>query len=145
MLAGSVSVACWLTGALAPLQNSFVLVPNSRCASLVVPGLWSGVALILAVSLAVALEVERVGARRAFPYLGGGFLGLAGLSLFASWYFLINILFTPIALAAALSAALLQVKRLTEREMEFTQKLSSSSWKVEAPKIDGAEPRLFPA
>ena len=69
------------------------------------PGLWIGVALILVVSLAVAVEVERVGARRALPYLSGGFLGLAGLSLFASWYFALNILFIPIALAAALSAA----------------------------------------
>ncbi len=143
LLAGLVSITCWITGATASLQKVFVLVPNSGADDLVVPGRWLGVAFILVVSLAVALEVERVGARRALPYLGGSFLGLAGLSLFASWYFALNILFIPIALAAALSAALIQVKRLTEREREFTQKLSSSSWRVEAPKVDGAEPRLL--
>ncbi|HKO45196.1 MAG TPA: ATP-binding protein [Pyrinomonadaceae bacterium] len=142
LLAGAASITFWLTGASVPLQNFFVLVPGSGAAHLAVPELWIGVALILAASLAVALGIERVGARRALPYLGGGFLGLAGFSLFASWYFSLNILFTPIAIAAALSAVLIQVKRLTEREMEFTQKLSSSSWRVEGSKIDGADPRL---
>ena len=137
-----VSVTCWLTGVLAPLQNAFILVPKNGAGSLVVPGFWRGVALILLVSLAVAFEVERVGARRALSYLGGGFLGLSGLSLFASWSFSLDILFTPIAVSCVISAGLIQVKRLTERDIEFTGKLTSSSWRVEAPKIDEAEPRL---
>jgi hypothetical protein len=132
----------WLSGILAPLQNAFVLVPKSGAESLLVPGFWRGVALIVAVALAVAFEVERVGARRAFPYLGGGFLGLSAFSLFASWYFSLDILFTPIALAACLAGASIQIKRLTERDTELTRKLIASSWKLESPKIDQAEHRL---
>ena len=141
-LASMVSVSCWLTGVLAPLQNAFVLVPKNGAESLVVPGFWRGAALTLAVSLAVALEVDRVGPRRALSYLGGGFLGLSVFSLFASWHFSLDILFTPIAMASALSTGLIQVKRLAERDIEFTGKLTSSSWRVETPKIDEAEPRL---
>lgn len=98
--------------------------------------------MIFTVALAAAFEVDRVGARRAFPYLGGGFLGLSAFSLFASWYFSIDILFTPIALAALLSSGLIQLKRLAERDFELTEKLIASSWKLESPKIDEAEPRL---
>ena len=142
LLASLVSVTCWLTGVLAPLQNALVLVPQTGADSLTVPGFWRGAALMFAVSLAVALEIERVGARRAFPYLGGGFIGLIGLSLFASRFLSLDILFTPVSVAAALSAGLIQMKRLAERDLEFTEKLRSSSWRVEAPKIDEAEPRL---
>jgi signal transduction histidine kinase len=142
LLAALIAIAFWLSGVLAPLQNAFVLVPKSGPESLLVPGFWRGVALIIAVALAVAFELERVGARRAFPYLGGGFLGLSAFSLFASWYFSLDILFTPIALAACLTAALIQIKRLTDRDTELTQKLIASSWKLESPKIDEAEHRL---
>lgn len=142
MLAALIAIALWLAGILAPLQNAFVLVPKSGAESLLVPGLWRGVALIVAVALAVAFEVERVGARRAFPYLGGGFLGLSTFSLFASWYFSLDVLFTPIAIAACLAAALTQIKRLADRDTELTQKLNASSWKLESPKIDEAEHRL---
>ena len=124
------------------MQNAFVLVPKSGAESLLVPGFWRGVALIVAVALAVAFEVERVGVRRAFPYLGGGFLGLSAFSLFASWYFSLDILFTPIAIAAGLAAGLIQIKRLTDRDTELTQKLIASSWKLESPKVDEAEHRL---
>ena len=132
----------WLAGMLAPLQNAFVLVPKSGLDSLVIPGFWRGVALIIAVAFAVAFEVERVGARRAFPYLGGAFLGMSAFSLFASWHFSLDILFTPIALAAALSAGLIQIKRLAERDIELTDKLTASSWRLESSKIDEAESRL---
>jgi signal transduction histidine kinase len=142
LLASLLAIASWLAGILEPLQNAFVLVPKSGADSLVVPGFWRGVALIIAVALAVALEVERVGARRAFPYLGGGFLGLSAFSLFASWYFSLDILFTPIALAGFLSAGLIQIKRLAGRDIELTEKLTASSWRLESPKIDEAEPRL---
>ena len=137
-----VSVACWLTGVLSPIQDAFVLTPKSGVDSLVVPGFWQVAVLVIAITLAVSFEVERTGARRSFPFLGGAFIGLSSLSLFASWYLALDILFSPMAVAAALSATMIQVKRLAERDMEFTEKLASSSLRVEAPKIDGAEPRL---
>lgn len=125
---------------LEPLKNAFVLVPSSGADSLIVPGFWRGVALVLAIALVVAFELERVGARRAFPYLAGGFLGMSSFSLFASWYFSLDILFTPSAIAACLSGALMHFKRLAERDLELTEKLAISSWK--SARAEEAEARL---
>ena len=67
------------------LQSAFVLLPKGHPATtLTVPSLWKPAVLIFAVSFAVAIVVGRFGGRRALLYLGAGFLGLAGLSLFAS-------------------------------------------------------------
>ena len=49
--------------------------------------------MIGAVSLAVASAFARFGGRGAFPFLGGGFLGLAAISLAASRFFVLDILF----------------------------------------------------
>ena len=89
------------------------------------------------------LALERFGGRRAIPYLGGGFLGCAALSLFASWFFSVDILFTPIALAASISAATMQVKRLREQDQELTDKLIASSSKLDSRKANDAEHRLL--
>lgn len=141
-VAGSFSLALWMAGILTSLQNAFVLLPKPG-AVLTVPSFWVGAGLIFTVSFAVAIDVGRFGGRRAFPYLGGGFLGLAALSLFASWFFSVNILFAPIALAASISAVTIQVKRLRERDNELTEKLIASSWKFESLQADDAEHRLL--
>lgn len=132
----------WFGGLLAPVQNALVLMPQSGAESLVVPGFWRGAALILAVAFAVAFEVERVGLRRAFPYLGGGFLGLSAFSLFASWFFSLDILFTQIVVANGFSVALIQIKRLIESDIELSEKLRASSWKSDSSRVDEAEHRL---
>jgi signal transduction histidine kinase len=142
LVSALIAIALWHAGILDLFHNAFVLVPKTGAESLLVPGFWRGIALIVAVALAVAFEVERVGARRALPYLGGGFLGLSAFSLFASSYFSLDILFIPIAISGCLAAALIQIKRLTERDTELTRKLIASSWKLESPKIDEAEHRL---
>ena len=115
-------------GALAPLK---------------VPSFWPGAALIFAVSFAVAIDVGRFGSRRAFLYLGGGFLGLAAVSLFASLFFSLDILFAPVALAASISAIGIQVKRLRDRDIELNQKLRRASTKFAAAATDKTEDRLL--
>jgi signal transduction histidine kinase len=142
-VAGSLSLALWWVGLLNWLQNAFVLVPTDQRPVLVVPTFWVGAALILTVSLAVAIDVGRFGGRRSFIYLGGGFLGLAGVSLFASWLFSVDILFTPIALAASISAVTMQVKRLREQDIQLTEKLNLASWKFESLHSDDAQNRLL--
>ena len=101
-----------------------------------------GALLILASSGAVAFAVGRFGGRHAFPYLGGSFLGLATLSLFASWFFSLDVLFTPIALAASISAVAMQFKRLQEHDIELTDKLIGSSRKLQSLQADDAEQSL---
>ena len=137
--AGSLSLALWWAGLLTSFQNAFVLLPRDRGTVLVVPSFWVGAALILTVSLAVAIDVGRFGGRRAFLYLGGGFFGLVAVSLFASWFFSVDILFAPLALAASMSAVTIQMKRLRERDTELTRKLTTSSWRFESLKADDAE------
>lgn len=142
-MAGALSLALWVAGLLAPFQNALVLIPKDTRVVLMVPSFWLGAALILLVSLAVAIDVGRLGARRALLYLGGGFLGLAALSLFASYFFSVDVLFAPITLAASISAITIQIKRLRERDIELTKKLVASSGKFESLQADDAQHRLL--
>ncbi len=142
-VAGTLSLALWWGGFLTSLQSTFVLIPKDRRSVLMVPSFWAGAALIVTVSLVVAIEVGRFGGRRAFPYLGGGFLGLAAVSLFASWFFSFDILFAPLVLAGLLCAVIIQITRLRERDIELTEELIASSWKFETTKADDAEHRLL--
>jgi signal transduction histidine kinase len=141
-VAGSLTVTLWSTGLLTSLQNTFVLLPKDLRGGLIAPTFWAGAALILTVSLAVAIEVGRLGGRRAFLYLGSGFLALAAGSLFASRFYFVDILFVPLALAGSISAATIQIKRLREQDIELTKKLIASSWEFESV-VNDAEHRLL--
>jgi len=142
-MAGVVSCVLWFAGLLLSLQNAFVVMPKGAGLVLTTPSFRVGAALIFVVAFAVAIDVGRFGGRRAFLYLGGGFLGLAAVSLFASWLFSLDILFAPIALAASLSAAAVQIKRLRERDIELTEKLIAASAKFEAVPAAEAESCLL--
>ena len=138
--AGSFSVALWLGGILTSVQNAFVLPPKEG-AVLWVPDPLLGAALILTVSVAVTVDVGRFGGRRAFVYLGSGFLILTAISLLASRFLLVDVLFAPLALAASISAATMQLRRLRACDTVLTKKLIASSWKFESL-TDDAEHRL---
>jgi signal transduction histidine kinase len=142
-VAGSLSLALWSAGLMASLQNAFVLSPKGPGTVLIVPSIWIGAVLIFTVSFAVAIDVARFGGRRSFLYLGGGFLGLAALSLFASWFFALDILFAPLVLAGSISAITIQGKRLRERDIELTEKLLAAAAKFETGHADDAENRLL--
>lgn len=141
--AGSLTLALWMAGLLASFQSAFVLLPKNKDAIFTAPNSWVAAGLFLTVSFAVALDVGRFGGRRAFPYLGGGFLALAALSLFASWLFSVDILFAPITLAASISAVAIQVHRLRERDIELTEKLIASSREFESSNTGETETRLL--
>ena len=142
-LAGLFSLALWSGGLLTSLQSAFVLLPKGGAVTpLTVPNFWIGAALIFTVSFAVAIDVGRFGGRRAFLYLGGGFLGLTAVSLLASWFLNVDILFVPIALAAAICAGFIQIKRLRARDNELSDKLTVASAKFEGVRGDEAEGRL---
>jgi signal transduction histidine kinase len=143
-LAGVLSLGLWSAGLLTSFQSAFVLLPKGHPGAILsVPSLWKAAVLIFVVAFAVAIVVGRFGGRRAFLYLGVAFLGLAGLSLFASAFYSLDILFAPIALAALLSALIAQAQRLRERDIELTEKLSAASAKFESVRADEAESRLL--
>ena len=108
---------------------------------LAVPGHWLGATLIFTVAVAVTVDVGRFGGRRAFVYLGGGFLILTAISLLASRFLLVDVLFAPLALAASISAITMQLRRLRLRDIALTEKLIAASWKFESAN-DDAEHRL---
>lgn len=141
-VAGSVSLALWWGGILTSLQNALVLVPKDSRFEPTSPSIWVGAVLIFTISLAVAVDIGRFGGRRAFPYLGGGFLGFAAVSLFSSWFYSVDVLFVPVVLAGAISGVTMQIKALRERDIELTKKLIASSAKVESL-ADDAENRLL--
>ena len=108
---------------------------------LAVPGHWLGATLIFTVAVAVTVDVGRFGGRRAFAHLGGGFLILTAISLLASRFLLVDVLFAPLALAASISAITMQLRRLRLRDIALTEKLIAASWKFESPN-DDAEHRF---
>ena len=121
-----------------------MLLPKGQTTeNLGVPSLRTTALLIWLTSFAVAVVVERIGGRRAFLFLGIGFVALAGFSLFASSFYSLNILVVPIALAASLSALIAQTKQLRERDFELTEKLKAASAKFESVHADEAESRLL--
>ncbi len=139
LLAGLISFALWYTGFLHLIEAAFVLAPENEDVTLSMPTVRNAMILIGGASLVSALVVGRFGVRRAFPFLGSGLIGFTGLSLLASWYFSFDVLFTPITLAASISAILMQFKRLRDEDVRLSRKLTASSGKLESLQADAAE------
>jgi signal transduction histidine kinase/protein-S-isoprenylcysteine O-methyltransferase Ste14 len=98
----------WLKSA----QQMFISYRNPTERELITPGFWLGTLLIVSIAACAGFFVERAGARRSFPYLGTGFLLLAIVSLAASRFLQIDILFAPMAFGSAGAIALVQLRRL---------------------------------
>ncbi len=111
------------------VQYAFVQLPESRETSLAFPTWWTATLLLSLTALVAALVVERVGARRALPYLGAGIVCFALLSVITSRLFALDVLFTPTLVATALTVLMTQTHRLWSRDLKLTQKLFESSSK----------------
>jgi signal transduction histidine kinase len=142
-LAGLCSFALWYAGLPDALQHLFILRPAGAAGSLLSPEIWPGAALIFGGSYTVAAIVGRLGASRAFRYLGIAFVALAGISLLASWFVSIDIIFVPVLVASLLSAACSQFKRLRDRELELTKKLRAASATFKSAHDDDAKDFLM--
>jgi len=116
--------ALWSEGFLTPLQQAFIIVPTHNGDLLIAPKLWLSLLLVLASGLVAGLAVERAGVRRAFPYLGSWFLALSVLSLTASRFLGIDILFAPMAFAGVTAIVLVQVQRLWSKDLELTSNVN---------------------
>lgn len=130
------------TGFIVWLQYAFVFLPDGQEASLQEPPMGIAALLIGLSSLAAALIVDRLGARRAFPYLGGGFIGLAIVSLIASHFYLLDILFTPMALGTALTVLVVQAERVWSIDLKLTQTLLQSTSRLSLLHSEEATSRL---
>lgn len=112
MLAGLLALAFWSAGLFSPFEPAFNYFPDTlplRRLTLSFPA----VALLTAVvSVGAGVLVDRLGARGAFPFLGGAFVALTLMSVVASRFFLLDMLVSPIAVGLIASAALVQISRL---------------------------------
>ncbi len=127
---------------LAWLRYSFVVNPESKESSLALPVLGSAALLIIITSIAAALMVERFGARRAFPYLGAGFVGLASVGLITSAFFSFDLLFVPWTLAASAAVLAAQSQLLWSIDRELTRRLTEAPVKLNSLQTDEATRRL---
>ena len=109
---GLITCVLWRAGWLTSAQQAFLSFRGATETDIVTPRLWLGMLLIVTVAMCAGFFVERVGARRSFPYLGVGFLFLCVLSLVVSRLLRIDIVFAPMALAAAGAIVVVQVRRL---------------------------------
>lgn len=127
---------------LAPLRYAFVLTPRTGLGELTRPQPSTVALLMFGICAAITIVLGRLGARRSFPILGGAFIGLAIASLACAWLFSLDVLFVPFATSAVLAAGMMQLVRLRIEDVELTQKLFASSWKLESLKNNDAEDRL---
>jgi two-component system phosphate regulon sensor histidine kinase PhoR len=118
--AASVVWALWATGLLAPVQSLFVLSPSKGAAQTVALQAWVATVLILMASICSGMAIERMGAHRALPFIGGALATLCILSLAASRFLQFDIVFAPLAMAALVSALLIQVWRLWKIDAVLT-------------------------
>lgn len=115
----------WIEGFLGPLQQAFVVLPADPGSGLVTPQLRLATFLILSTAVGAGLIVERAGARRSFPYLGGGFLILSLISLLVSRFLGIDILFVPMAFAGMSSVFVVQAHRLWSLDLALTTRVNN--------------------
>jgi len=136
------TLVLWHERSLAFLHYSFLVNPESRKSTLALPTLGPAALLIISVSIAAALLVERLGARRAFPYLGGGFVGLALINLITSAFFSLDLLLAPLTLAAGAAVLAAQSQRLCSVDRELTRRLTQVPVKLNSLQTDEADRRL---
>jgi signal transduction histidine kinase len=142
LLAAVTVLTLWHTGFVARLSYAFVL-PGVNESGLRVPRLSAAAFLAGLTSLTAAFLVNRLGARRAFPFLGGGFVGLALLSLLASKFFSLNILFMPVSLATFIAVAATQAQRLWSIDVQLRDKLFEAALKLNSLQTEEARSRLL--
>jgi signal transduction histidine kinase len=129
----------WSAGLLASVQEAFVLTPRSGASELVTPQNWLAALLIIAVATGAGFVVERLGARRSSPFIGGGLLLLSVASLLVSRNLLIDIVFAPMALAASTAFCVVQLRRLWSIELLLARSVRRAGAQVQ--KIEGEATR----
>jgi two-component system phosphate regulon sensor histidine kinase PhoR len=134
--------AVWNIGLQASLQAAFVLSQTSA-SELTPPQDWLALMLILSAGTGVGLALERAGARRVLPFVFALLGALCGLSLLASRFLGIDILFAPIALAVLASCVAVQVHRLWIVDRLLTRNVRRGATNFHRLEGDAAQSRLM--
>jgi signal transduction histidine kinase len=143
LFAGSLSIVCWRAGLLHTAFASFAIHSVYRGSELVTPGLWVAVLLVTAFSLANGITILRYGARRSWPYLAAGFIGMTATALLVLHFFAIDLLLLPLAVGGSLSGVFVQSNRLWRVDRQLKRKLFGSVSRVPIASTGEASSRLM--
>jgi signal transduction histidine kinase len=133
----------WAGGLLASTESAFLLAHASEANPAAAPQLWLGALMILAAGLSAGFAIERGGAKRILPFLGGGLVVLAGASLLASRVLHINIAFASMALAALAAALVVQLRRIWTIDLMLTRSMRRTASQVSRIEGGTASARLM--
>ena len=125
--ASLVVLLLWMTGLLASVESAFLLSRASETNPAAAPDRWLGTLMILTAGLSAGFAIERGGAKRMLPLVGGGLAVLAGLSLLLSHLLHIDIAFAPMALAALASVLAVQLRRLRRIDATLTASIKRAA------------------
>jgi signal transduction histidine kinase len=143
VLAALLSLAFFNAELVIAFQNAVLLQRDLSDSGLTVIPFWIAIILSLVASVVAAAEMERLGAREALPRIALGIMIWASVSLLASWFLSIDILFTPLLVATVVSIVAVQVKRLCLRDYQLTQQLAESAKRLNSSAAANAHSRLL--
>ena len=143
LCAAAVVSLLWVGGVLASVQAAVLLPAATETNAPAAPQMWLGVLMILAAGLSAGFAVERAGARRVMPYLCGGLLFLAGLSLLASRFWNIDVAYAPMALSALAGAFAAQFRRLWVIDSTLTRNIRRATSRAHQLEGGSSDERLM--
>jgi signal transduction histidine kinase len=143
LLASLAILLLWAGGLLVSFESAFLLAHASEANPAAAPQLWLGALMILAAGLSAGFAIERGGAKRTLPFLAGGLLVLAGVSLVASRFLHINIAFASMALAAMASSLVVQLRRIWTIDLMLTRSMRRTASQVSRIEGGTASARLM--
>jgi signal transduction histidine kinase len=133
----------WMAGLLASIQSAFLLARPMEANVAVAPQMWLGALMILAAGLIAGFATARAGAKRILPFLAGGLMLLACLSLLASRFRHIDIAFAPMAMAALAALLVVQIRRLWVTDSTLTRNIRHATSQVSRIEGDSSSERLM--
>lgn len=142
LLATIVALVICQSSFISSLGHLFVFLPGEQVTEQRLPSLGIAALIIGCASFAASLIVQRLGARRSLPYIGGSIIALALVHLIAARFFSFATPFTAITLAIALSVMATHAQRLRKLNSKLTERLIHSSSQLNALHVDKTRARL---
>ncbi len=135
--------ALWEAGLLASMQKAFLLRHPEITAEIVAPQLWIALLLIFTAGIFAGLAVERMGARRALPFISGALIAGCAASFLSSYFLQVDVVFAPAALSTLAAAALVQTARLWHVDVMLTRNMRQVAAQTHALEGGAAHARLM--
>jgi two-component system, OmpR family, phosphate regulon sensor histidine kinase PhoR len=137
VFSAAIGFAVMWSGAVSTIQRFLLITPANQRPSPWVANSWVAFLTIIAAAFLVALLVDRFGIRRTSVYVAEILFALGVVSFIVSWFFSRDIMFVPLVVAVLVSVTAVQLNRLRKLEIEFTEKLIASTFKMGSRSSEG--------